>query len=506
MTPDPSFTESPDVILVGGGVMSATLAVLLKEFQPDLSIAVFESLDGIAAESSNAWNNAGTGHAALCELNYTPEQADGSVEISKAVAINESFELSRQFWAYLVEKGVIDAPERFIRTVPHMSFVHGAKDVAFLRARYEALRAHPGFAEMEFSDDPARVAEWIPLMMEGRDASEPVAATRVVTGTDVNFGALTRALIRRLAQQDGVAVYLNHRITEVKRDKATGRWRIDVQTTSGISKFDAKFVFLGAGGGALPLLQKSGIPEGRGFGGFPVSGQWLRCDDPELAEQHFAKVYGRPAVGAPPMSVPHLDTRIVDGRRSLLFGPFAGFTTKFLKNGSLLDLPLSVKPDNLVPMLAAGRDNVELTKYLIGQVMQSPEQRMAALREFVPTARMTDWKLEVAGQRVQIIKKDAKRGGALQFGTEVVSAADGSIAALLGASPGASTSVAIMLQLLGKCFPEQMASAEWKEKIAQMVPSYGASLADDPALFRRVRDWTASALKLSPEAAEAIVS
>jgi len=492
----PSDTHA-DIVLVGGGVMSATLAILLKELQPGLTITLFESLEGVAAESSNAWNNAGTGHAALCELNYTPQRDDGSINVTKALEINESFEVSRQFWSHLVERGVIGSPSSFIHAVPHMSFVHGEENVAYLRKRYEALHRHHSFCEMVFSEDPAQLAEWMPLVMDGRSPGEPVAATRVESGTDVNFGALTRMFINHLARQDGVHVLLGHRVIDLDRKADGVPWNLKVQTSSDVMHMTAGFVFLGAGGAALPLLQKSGIPEGHGFGGFPVSGQWLRCDDESVAGRHYAKVYGRPSVGAPPMSVPHLDTRIVDGKQSLLFGPYAGFSTKFLKHGSLFDLPLSLKPDNLVPMLAAGRDNVELTKYLIGQVLQSPENRFAALREFVPNAKMSDWRLETAGQRVQIIKKNATRGGALQFGTEVVASADGSIAALLGASPGASTSVAIMLHLIKRCFPEKIASAAWQEKIKAMVPSHGESLAHNPAMFDRIRPWTNERLGLS---------
>jgi malate dehydrogenase (quinone) len=493
---DKSSTHS-DIVLVGGGIMSATLAILLKELDPSLTITLFETLAGVAGESSNAWNNAGTGHAALCELNYTPEREDGTVAVEKALEINESFEISRQFWSSLVERGVLETPSKFINAVPHMSFVHGAKNVAYLRARYEALRGHPLFREMEFSDDPKRLQEWIPLVMKNRKSSEPVAATRVDSGTDVNFGTLTRMLISHLARQEGVSVLLGHRVLDIGREKNAAPWKLKVQTSSDVMEMTAGFVFLGAGGAALTLLQKSGIPEGRGFGGFPVSGQWLVCGNPLLIDSHHAKVYGRPSVGAPPMSVPHLDTRIIGGEKSLLFGPFAGFSTKFLKNGSLLDLPMSLKPDNLVPMLAAGRDNVDLTKYLIGQVLQSPKDRHRALREYMPSARMEDWKLEVAGQRVQIIKQSPKRGGVLQFGTEVVSSADGSLSALLGASPGASTAVAIMLQLIAKCFPEQLASGGWSQKIKTLIPSHGESLATDEALLGRIRPWTANTLGLA---------
>jgi len=477
--------------------MSATLGMLLKQLQPDLTISIFEILDGVAMESSDAWNNAGTGHAALCELNYSPQHSDGSVDCSKAFTINESFQISLQFWAYLVEHNLLKLPQDFIRSIPHMSFVRGNENVDFLRKRFEELKQSHLFRGMEFSTDPEKLSQWMPLVMEGRDPSEEVAATHVADGTDVNFGALTRSMISYLKGQEGVSLHLKHEVQNLERD-AIGGWQIEVRDkeTNVKRTLHAKFVFLGAGGGALPLLQKSNIPEGKGFGGFPVSGQWLRCTNPELIEQHHAKVYGKAAVGAPPMSVPHLDTRMIDGERGLLFGPFAGFTTKYLKHGSLLDFPLSLQPNNFVPMTAAGLQNIPLTTYLIGQVMQSPKDRLEALKEFIPDAKMEDWKLEHAGQRVQVIKKDAKKGGVLQFGTEIISAHDGSLSALLGASPGASTSVAIMLELLGDCFPEKLESSVWKKKLKEMIPSYGESLAQDEELYERITDWTHEVLGL----------
>jgi malate dehydrogenase (quinone) len=490
-------TSQPDVVLVGAGIMSATLGVLLKELHPQLTISIFESLDQISAESSNGWNNAGTGHAALCELNYTPERTDGSVDTSKALAINEDFEVTRQFWAYLVERGVIEKPRSFIHRVPHISFVSGAKDVAFLRQRFAALKDQHQFAGMEYSENRDELEEWMPLIVQKRDDTIPVAATRMAGGTDVDFGALTRTLIAHLKSQPGVSLHLRQRITDVTRE-ANGRWEIEVQDRTSGTKYpvSAKFVFLGAGGGALPLLQKSGIPEGKGFGGFPVSGQWLRCDNPIIVDRHFAKVYGKASLGAPPMSVPHLDTRIIDGKRSLLFGPFAGFSTKYLKNGSYLDFPLSMKLDNLWPMIATGARNLDLTKYLIGQVLQSPWSRLLALRKFMPSAKLRDWYLETAGQRVQVIKKDAKKGGILQFGTEVVTAGDGSIAALLGASPGASTAASIMLEIIERCFPSELATDDWQAKLREMIPSFGQSLIKDAALFHEIHAQTMEALEL----------
>lgn len=487
----------PDVVLIGAGIMSATLGMLLKELEPGLTIAVFERLDVAAAESSDAWNNAGTGHSAFCELNYTPQKQDGSVDIKKAVNIAEQFEVSRQFWSYLVENNIISNPHEFIQSVPHMSFVWGEENVDYLKKRYKALQQCHLFKTMEYSEDQEKLKTWMPLVMQGRDANQKVAATHMEMGTDVNFGALSRALFNHLEKMDGVSMHFNHDVRDFKKDE-DGSWLIKVKNRETREKqtIKTKFVFIGAGGGSLPLLEKSDIPEGKGFGGFPVSGQWLRCNNPEIIEQHRAKVYGKASVGAPPMSVPHLDTRMIDGQKALLFGPYAGFSTKFLKNGSFMDLPLSIKANNIVPMVSAGLDNIPLTKYLIAQVRQKPEDRLEALREYFPEAKMEDWELEIAGQRVQVIKKDPEHGGILEFGTEVVSAADGSIAALLGASPGASTAVSIMLNLLKRCFNEALETEAWQIKLKKMIPSYGQSLLNNPALCDELRVWTTQVLEL----------
>ncbi|EPY04273.1 malate:quinone oxidoreductase [Paenibacillus sp. E194] len=487
-----------DVILIGAGIMSATLGTMLKELAPDWEITVFEKLANAGEESSNEWNNAGTGHAALCELNYTVEKKDGSIDISKAIKINEQFQLSKQFWAYLVSSKLIRNPQDFIMPLPHMSLVQGESNVAFLRKRFEALSNNPLFQGMEFSDDTAKLSEWIPLIMNGRTTNEPMAATKIDTGTDVNFGALTRILLDHLKSKN-VAIQYKHSVDDLKRTK-DGLWELKVRNMQSgtVERHTAKFVFIGGGGGSLHLLQKSGIPEGKGIGGFPVSGLFMVCNNPEIVEQHHAKVYGKAPVGAPPMSVPHLDTRYIDNKKTLLFGPFAGFSPKFLKTGSMFDLITSVKPHNLFTMLAAGAKNVPLTRYLIQQVMLSKEKRMKDLRDFVPEAKSADWDLVVAGQRVQVIKDTSHGGkGTLQFGTEVISAADGSIAALLGASPGASTAVHVMLQVIKQCFPQYV--KEWEPKIKQMIPSYGVSLAENPELFKEIHALTERTLGLNSE-------
>lgn len=490
-----NIQKKTDVILIGAGVMSATLGSLLKALAPEWEIKVFEKLENAGEESSNEWNNAGTGHSALCELNYTSEKSDGSIDISKAIKINEQFQLSRQFWSYLVNSNLIRRPQDFIMPIPHMSFVQGEKNVTFLKKRFKTLLNNPLFKGMEFSDDPEKLKEWIPLIMKGRTSNEPIAATKIDSGTDVNFGALTRMLFDHLKSKN-VEINYKHRVKDIKR--ADGSWVVKVQDIDSgkIEYHTAKFVFIGGGGGSLPLLQKTGIPESKHIGGFPVSGLFMVCNNPEVARQHHAKVYGKAKIGAPPMSVPHLDTRYIAGKKTLLFGPFAGFSPKFLKTGSNFDLIGSVKLNNVFTMLSAGVKQMALTKYLIQQVMLSNEKRMEELREFIPNAKSEDWDLVVAGQRVQVIKDTEAGGrGTLQFGTEVVTAADGSIAALLGASPGASTAVYVMLDVLEKCFPEQM--KVWQPKIKEMIPSYGVSLVENPDLFREIYTSTARTLGLT---------
>jgi malate dehydrogenase (quinone) len=494
-----AIKKEHEVVLIGAGIMSATLGMFLKELMPTLKISIFERLDVAAAESSDAWNNAGTGHSAFCELNYTPQNHDGSIDTGKAVKIAEWFEASKQFWAYLVEKGLISNPEDFVRSIPHMSFVWGADNVDYLKKRHEALQQFPLFKGMEYSEDRATINKWMPLVMQGRDANEAIAATNMPIGTDVNFGELTRDMFAWLGKQPNVDIHFGHEVTTMRRSRnGSNMWKLKIKdlNTGEKKRVYASFLFIGAGGGSLHLLEKAGIPEGNGFGGFPVSGQWLKCVNEDIIEKHNAKVYGKASVGAPPMSVPHVDTRMINGKKELLFGPYAGFSTKFLKQGSYFDLPTSIRLNNIGPMLAAGYHNMGLTKYLIQQVTQSREDRLEALKEYLPDAKMEDWVLETAGQRVQVIKKDEKEGGKLEFGTEMISSADGSLAVLLGASPGASTAVSIMLELMEKCFPEEANSPEWQEKLKAMIPSYGQELNTNPELLATVREHSNRVLGL----------
>ena len=479
-----------DLVLIGGGIMSATLAVILKHLKPDLKLVVLERLPKIAEESSNAWNNAGTGHAALCELNYMPDSSDGSLpSTTKAIAINQQFQESREFWANLVQSGVMKSPETFIHSIPHMTFVQGPKDVNYLKRRFEALRNQPLFAGMEFSEDPKQIAKWVPLMLEGRSEST-IAATRIDQGTDVDYGAVTRQLFDWLVQA-GVEVLTSHEVSKVKRGK-TG-WTILGKHGSQKFVVDAPKVFVGAGGWALKLLQNSGIKEISGYGTFPVSGHFLKTENPDLVSKHQAKVYSQAAVGAPPMSVPHLDTRIIDGKSSLLFGPFAGLNLKFLKHGSILDLPKSLRFANLLPYLSVALTNFPLVVYLIKEIAKSPKQKIESLREFVPNAKSADWELYEAGQRAQVIKPKGL-SGSLQFGTEVISSSDGSIAGLLGASPGASVAVRVMLDVVKKIYPAEF--DKWQPGIKALVPSYGIDLNDDAKLAAASLAQTAKTLKL----------
>ncbi len=492
-----SKEQETDVLLIGGGIMSATLGTYLQELEPNWTITMVERLDALAEESSNGWNNAGTGHAALMELNYTPQNQDGSISIKKAIEINEAFRISRQFWAHQVETGVLSEPRSFINTVPHMSLVWGDENVNFLRARYKALQQSSLFRGMRYSENHDQIRQWAPLVMDGRDPQQKVAATRTEIGTDVNFGEITRQLITSLQKKENFSLKLGSEVRGIKRN-ADNTWNVTIANKNRGEEqvVKTKFIFIGAGGAALKLLQESGIPEAADYAGFPVGGQFLVSENPDVVNHHLAKVYGQASVGAPPMSVPHIDTRIIDGKRVVLFGPFATFSTRFLKNGSLWDLLGSTNSANFLPMVNVGLSNFGLVKYLVGQVLQNDDDRFDALCEYYPLAKKEDWRLWQAGQRVQIIKRNGKQRGVLRLGTEVVSDKEGTIAALLGASPGASTAAPIMLELMEKVFPEKVASPEWQATLKRIIPFLGVQLDGNTDAANEESQYTSRVLGL----------
>jgi malate dehydrogenase (quinone) len=474
-----------DVVLVGSGIMSSTLAVMLKRLDPRLRVQVLEVAPELAQEASDGWNNAGTGHAGVCEISYTPNRdPDGRVPIARALRIFEQFEHSKQFWGAIAATGEVGDPTGFIHAVPHLCFVKGSDDVDFLRARHAAMTDHPFFRGMQLTTDATVIENWAPLVMEGR-ARGPVAAT-VGDGTEVNFGLLARRLCGWLAQQEHCGVATGSKVTRLRR--GDGQWQIESRciATGEVREQRAKFVFVGAGGGSLPLLQSTGLSEVAGLGGFPIGGQWLVCNEPAICAQHEAKVYGATPPSSPSLGSGHLDVRRLNGQRQLLFGPFASWTTRFLKHsGKWSDLPRSIRLNNLASLLRTGVRNWSLVRYLVTQGLQSIEDRMQALREYYPNARSEHWRLVEAGIRVQTIK-NADRG-AVNFGTEVFSSVDRSLAALLGASPGASVSVSIALEIVQTCLPHLLATAEGQERMRQMIPTFDVDLKQpsNAALFEK---------------------
>jgi malate dehydrogenase (quinone) len=471
-----THTPDPDVILIGSGIMSANLGAMLKCLEPALSLQLYEVTEELAQEASEGWSNAGTGHAGICELSYTPKrEADGTVNVRKVIEIFEQFEHAKQFWSYAIAQGMIDYPREFINSVPHLSFVHGQEMVDFLRARHEAMAAHHFFRGMEFTTEREVIKAWAPLLVEGREKI-PLAATKM-DGTDVNFGVIARKLIHWLSQQDRCGVATRHRVIDLKKSGPGWEvWTRDLASGE-VRQSRAKFVFVGAGGGSLPLLQKAAIPEAKGLGGFPIGGQWLVCESPEIVNQHQAKVYGQPLPAAPTMAVPHLDTRLLDGRKTLLFGPFAAWTTKFLqRKGRALDLPRSVRPDNLLTLVNVGLHNLDLVRYLVQQGAQSMEDRLDVLRVFYPAARAQDWKLIDGGIRVQAIKKTDGKAGIVHYGTEVITDSERTLSALLGASPGASVSVNIVLDVIRLCFPRLLEAPGGHARMKAMLPTYDEDL------------------------------
>ncbi|NLU84424.1 malate:quinone oxidoreductase [Rhodococcus sp. HNM0569] len=449
-----TVTSETDILLIGGGIMSTTLAAMLALDEPTRRITLVERAGSLAAESSSAWNNAGTGHSGYCELNYMPDPEDPR----GPQAVADLYARTRDWWSALERRGLLDTAD-FLHPTPHIDLVFGNRDVEYLRRRFATLVRDPRFRDMEYTEDPDVIAQWAPLTMRGRHAPEPMAATRHRHGTDIDFGALTRTLGELVARSGGT-IATSHEVRRLYR-RAEGGWTVTGKNTKdgGAFRIHAAFVFVGAGGRALRLLQQGGVPEVRGYGVLPVGAGFFRCSRAEVVEHHEGKVYGQADVGAPPMSVPHLDKRMVDGRGHVMFGPYAMFSTRLLKHGSLVDFFATLQWHNLPVLAAALRDNLGLVRYLIGQLLASDRRKFAQLRRFYPEADRDHWEFFAAGQRAQLVTPDPDRGGALRSGTELVMSEDRSIAGLLGASPGASVAVPAMEDLVRECFPQTKPSS-----------------------------------------------
>ena len=465
-------TDDDGITLIGGGIMSLTLGVLINEIYPDYPINLIEKLSDISLESSSALNNAGTGHAGYCELNYTPQEKNGEINISRAININEMFENSLEFWAYLETKYKFFDCKKFLKKTPHISFVKGDKNIIFLKSRYESLKKQPLFKEMEFSDDPKIIHQWAPLLNFKNEKKERYAATRVEHGTDINFGEISIQLLNLLKKNKKFHLYTNSNVEKISVLKdGLIDLKIKNQINKNIIEIKSNRIFIGAGGQSIALLQKMGLKETNGYAGFPISGKWLICNNKEIVKRHNAKVYSQVFDNAPPMSIPHLDLREIDGKQYLLFGPFAGFTFKFLKQGSNLDLPKSIRINNIRSLIIVFLKNFSLLIYLIKQSLMNHASRMKQLRYFYEDAKDSDWKLLDAGKRVQIIKNCPFEGSKLEFGTEIIFSQNKRICALIGASPGASISANAMSKVFIGMFGKNK-----YVNLKKIISSYGSNL------------------------------
>ena len=490
-------SANPDVVLIGGGIMSATLAALLEVVAPQWSITVFESAAGrrrreLARLEQRRHRPRRPVRAELHARRARRPGGPGQGRHDQRAVPGLPPVLVAPGRA-----GLTGAPKEFINPVPHVSFVTGEDGRAYMRARHEALAAQPLFDGLEYSDDPAELAEWTPLMMAGRDPRQLVAATRSAAGTDVNFGALTRMLLEDAADR-GVAVHCQPARHEPRparptaagrspcRDTVTGERRT-VRRPVRLRRRRRRRAAAAAEGGHPGDRRASAASRSAASSCAPAPPSW---------SQHQAKVYGQAAVGAPPMSVPHLDPRVIDGDHSLMFGPYAGFSPKFLKAGSMFDLPRSVKPNNLGSMLGVARTELALTRYLVNELLQSGADRHQTLRAFVPDgrrARLGDDHRRPARPGHQAGPGDRPRRAPVRHrGRRRRRRHDRRPARRL---PGASTAVSAMLDLLERCFPDRMPA--WRPALQEAIPSYGRSLADDPALLAEVRASTMQTLELN---------
>lgn len=472
-----------NVIIIGAGIMGTTLATLAKELAPELDVTILERLDHAGAGNSWVFNNAGTGHEANCELNYTPVDEE-VISVEKALKIHAQFNIAKQFWAHLIEKGAIKDPKSFINRTKHCTIVSEAS-IEELRLRFKEMSAHHFFENMQFSEDFDEIKSWIPYLMEERPRDQKMAATVIETGTDVNFGALTEQMAAHAVQELGVKIEYGTHVKRVHRSP-TGRWLIEAEQNGSPIQHRADVLFVGAGGGAFPLLKKSHLPFRSRFSGFPVGGRFLQAPiSEEQAEQYRAKTYGKAAVGAPPMSVPHLDLRVAEGQHYLLFGPFASFKPVLEKGRGFFDYLSSMRLHDIPGLLNVALEHFPLVKYLVSETFKGEKSMFEELESFAPgMSRKFNWKAIEAGQRVQIIKD-----GDLQMGTEILVSSDKTYGTLLGASPGASVSPEVMLRCLEQLLPSIFTKDEAQKKKKEIFPEDDLdTLINNPERYREVRD------------------
>ena len=472
-----------DVIIIGAGIMGTTFATLAKELAPELNITILERLESAGEGNSWVFNNAGTGHEANCELNYTPVDEE-VISVEKALKIHAQFNVAKQFWAHLIKKGAIKDPKTFINQTKHCTIV-SESSIDELRLRFKEMSAHHFFESMRFSEDFDEIKSWIPYLMEGRPRHEKMAATVIETGTDVNFGALTQQMAEHAAQDLGVKIEYGTHVKRVHKSPA-GSWLVETERHGAPVRYKADVLFVGAGGGAFPILKKSHLPFAKRFTGFPVGGRFLQAPiSAEQADHYRAKTYGKAKVGAPPMSVPHLDLRVADGQHYLLFGPFASFKPVLEKGRGFFDYLRAMRLHDIPGLLNVTLEHFPLVKYLVSETFKGEKSMFEELESFAPgLSKKFDWKPVHAGQRVQIIKD-----GDLQMGTEILVSKDKTYGTLLGASPGASVSPEVMLRCLEQLLPAIFTKEATRKAKKEIFPEDDLdTLATNPDRYREIRD------------------
>ncbi|KZX75231.1 malate:quinone oxidoreductase [Oleiphilus sp. HI0009] len=472
-----------DVVIIGAGIMGVTFAHIAKTVDPKLNITILERLDQAAGSNSSVFNNAGTGHEANCELNYTPVDEE-VISVEKALDIHAQFNVAKQYWANLVKNGIIKDPESFIHPTKHCTLVN-EDSINLLHMRYKEMASHHFFDEMKLSEDFDEIQSWIPLTMEGRSRHQKMAATRVDHGTDVNFESITKQLAQHMENEQSADIQYNTHVKRVHKSPS-GSWLIECEQNGVAKQVRADKLFVGAGGGAFPILKASHLPAGRRFSGFPVGGRFLAAEiDKEVAQSYGAKTYGKAAVGAPPMSVPHLDLRVADGKYYLLFGPFATFSPILEKGRGIVEFIRMVHLHDIPNLLNVAREHFPLVTYLFKETFKGESAMLKTLDEFAPgLSNKFNWKVVQAGQRVQIIKD-----GDLQMGTEIVTSEDLSYGTLLGASPGASVSPEVMLRCVKTLFPKIVKKEAAQERLKTLFDETDVDvLIEDADKYREIRN------------------